>query len=183
MKFEKPGLAAFLVASISSIGSLIILVWFGNTYKVLFPLWQLLLAALLLGLTTYHITFFTINQFIYNKVKLIFKTIHEIRAGSDQEEDKIARSTSLYMAEKEVAEWAEERKAEIKRRSNRRLSYNFPPELYDQRFNEQTTGIHSRLFFCNNCSMVICAGSDQYRVSIFYLDRSCLLSAVKSKHI
>jgi len=113
MKFEKPGLAAFLVASISSIGSLIILVWFGNTYKVLFPLWQLLLAALLLGLTTYHITFFTINQFIYNKVKLIFKTIHEIRAGSDQEEDKIARSTSLYMAEKEVAEWAEERKAEI----------------------------------------------------------------------
>ena len=28
-------------------------------------------------------------------------------------------------------------KAEIKRRSNRRLSYNFPPELYDQRFEEQ----------------------------------------------
>ena len=30
-----------------------------------------------------------------------------------------------------------ERKAEIKRRSNRRLSYNFPPELYDQRLEEQ----------------------------------------------
>jgi len=30
-----------------------------------------------------------------------------------------------------------ERKAEIKRRSNRKLSYNFPPELFDERFNEQ----------------------------------------------
>ena len=29
------------------------------------------------------------------------------------------------------------RKAEIKRRSNRKRSYNFPPELFDQRFNEQ----------------------------------------------
>jgi len=30
-----------------------------------------------------------------------------------------------------------ERKAEIKRRSNRRLSYNFPPELYNERFTSQ----------------------------------------------
>ena len=30
-----------------------------------------------------------------------------------------------------------ERKAEIKRRNNRKRSYNFPPELFDKRFEEQ----------------------------------------------
>jgi ribosomal protein L34E len=30
-----------------------------------------------------------------------------------------------------------EHKAELKRRSNRKLSYNFPPELYDERLEEQ----------------------------------------------
>ena len=30
-----------------------------------------------------------------------------------------------------------ERKAEIKRRNNRKRSYNFPPELFDERFAEQ----------------------------------------------
>ena len=42
-------------------------------------------------------------------------------------------SNRNYVASPEM----KKHKAEIKRRSNRRLSYNFPPELYDQRLEEQ----------------------------------------------
>jgi two-component system phosphate regulon sensor histidine kinase PhoR len=76
-------------------------------------LWLLLLATIVISAITYFTTFYTVNQFIYNKVKVIFKTIHEIKAGTDEEEEQIARTTSLEMVEKEVAEWAEEREAEI----------------------------------------------------------------------
>lgn len=113
MKFEKPAIAALIVALVSGLATLGVLAWFAGYYNIPFQASEILLAALLLSVITYYITYFTLNQFIYNKVKLIFKTIHEIRAGSDREEDKIARSTSLSMAEKEVTEWAEERKAEI----------------------------------------------------------------------
>ena len=113
MKFEKPALAALLVALVSGLAALGVLIWFTGYYSTPIRAFELVLAALVLSVISYYITYFTINQFIYNKVKLIFKTIHEIRAGSDREEDKIARSTSLSMAEKEVTEWAEERKAEI----------------------------------------------------------------------
>jgi len=113
MKIEKPGIAALLVAGIAGLCAYIILTVFSQYAQGAPPTWQIMLAVLVLMLVVYYAVFYTVNQFIYNKVKLIFKTIHEIRAGTDKEEEEIARSTSLKMVEREVAEWAEERKAEI----------------------------------------------------------------------
>lgn len=113
MKVEKPALTALLVAAILGAATLLLLLVFTGYYAVHYRLWELALASTLLSFIGYYATYFTVNQFIYNRIRLIFKTIHEIRASSDIEEEKIARSTSLGMAEKEVAEWAEERKAEI----------------------------------------------------------------------
>lgn len=76
-------------------------------------LWLVLTIATSVAAITYAVGVYTIHQYVYNKVKLIFKTIHEIKAGTEREEEQIARSSNLTMVEKEVAEWAEERKAEI----------------------------------------------------------------------
>ena len=113
MKIEKPGVAALLVAVVAGFFGYLLLFTYTRGLVTPLPTWQLLLGVIVLMLTVYYAVFYTVNQFIYNKVKLIFKTIHEIRAGTDQEEEEIARSTSLKMVEREVAEWAEERKAEI----------------------------------------------------------------------
>jgi hypothetical protein len=64
MKFEKPALAALLVAFVSGIASLIGFGWFAVYNHVPFQFWQLLLAAIVLGLVTYYATYFTVNQFI-----------------------------------------------------------------------------------------------------------------------
>lgn len=113
MKIEKPGFAAFIVALVIGFFSFLLLFVFTRNLVNPIPEWQLFIGVAVLMLVTYYVVFYTVNQFIYNKVKLIFKTIHEIRAGTDREEEEIARSTSLEMVEREVAEWAEERKTEI----------------------------------------------------------------------
>lgn len=112
-KIEKPEIAAFLVAWVAGIFAFTLLYIFSSNALISIPFWQIATAVLVGMLVVFLVVFYIVNQFIYNKVKLIFKTIHEIRAGSDQEEEEIARSTSLKMVEREVAEWAEERKAEI----------------------------------------------------------------------
>jgi two-component system phosphate regulon sensor histidine kinase PhoR len=113
MHVEKPGVVALIVSLVTGITVLIMLLLIFRYNQFSIKLWVLLLSTILVAVTSYFVTFYSVNQFIYSKVKVIFKTIHEIKAGTDEEEEQIARSTSLEMAEKEVAEWAEERKAEI----------------------------------------------------------------------
>ncbi len=121
MNVEKPGLAAFTIALVTGVVSLLVLLSVFEYAQLPFKLWLLLLASTLISLITYYAAYYTINQFIYNRVKLIFKTIHEIKAGTQLEEEQIARSTSIEMVEKEVAEWAEERKAEISELKEREM--------------------------------------------------------------
>lgn len=114
MRLEKPEVLAFLVAisvgAISAIGY-----WLGSLLLKI-PFNAILLIGLLAGVTalTFFATRFVIHQFIYEKVKLIYKNIHELKLGSDEEEDLIARSSDLKMVEREVSEWAEERQTEIR---------------------------------------------------------------------
>jgi two-component system phosphate regulon sensor histidine kinase PhoR len=113
MNIEKPGLAALIIAMVTGVVAFVALLFVFEYAQIPFKLWLLLLATIVISAITYFTAFYTVNQFIYNKVKVIFKTIHEIKAGTDEEEERIARTTSLEMVEKEVAEWAEEREAEI----------------------------------------------------------------------
>lgn len=113
MKFEKPKLAAFITSLITGF-AVALAIWFTLYLAESFlrP-WVVLTIATTVAGIAYIVALYTNQQYVYSKVKLIFKTIHEIKAGTEREEDQIARSTNLTMVEKEVAEWAEERKAEI----------------------------------------------------------------------
>ncbi|NVK05768.1 MAG: sensor histidine kinase [Flavobacteriia bacterium] len=114
MRLDKPevlsALAAALLGVLTTGGY-----WLGSlaleTPFNLFIALGLLIGVALLG---FFFTRFIIHQFIYAKVKLIYKNIHELKLGSDEEEDLIARTSDLSMVEREVSEWAEMRNTEIR---------------------------------------------------------------------
>lgn len=114
MRLEKPevlsALAAILLGFLAAFGY-----WVGSlTLESQFNLFMALGLLIGVALLGFFFTRFIIHQFIYEKVKLIYKNIHELKLGSDEEEDLIARSSDLSMVEREVSEWAEMRNTEIR---------------------------------------------------------------------
>ncbi|KAB2813697.1 sensor histidine kinase [Phaeocystidibacter luteus] len=114
MRIEKPEVLATLVAI--ALGLLTSGGYWLGTAILSIEFNYVLALALLIGVTSLTFIFvrFVIQQFIYAKVKLIYKNIHELKLGSDEEEDLIARTSDLRMVEREVSEWAEERNTEIR---------------------------------------------------------------------
>ena len=113
MRFERPqflaAIIAFILGGVSSI-----LLWYINlTYEAGIPVYLILGSALGIILVSYLLVRFSVEYFIYNKVKIIFKNIHDLKVGNDADESEIARSTDLDKVSREVAEWAEQRQAEI----------------------------------------------------------------------
>ncbi len=114
MRLEKPQIIALSLSTflaVCIIGLLTILQVF---FQV--PLGPLLIAgtALVSFLIFFFTIRFTVEEFIYQKVKLIYKNIHELKVGSENEENEVVRSSDLDMVTREVAEWADERRNEIK---------------------------------------------------------------------
>jgi len=71
------------------------------------------ISLVIIAVASFVVARLTIQQFVFNKVKIIFKTIHGIKAGTHKEEEQIARKSSLGRVEKEVTAWAEQRSTEI----------------------------------------------------------------------
>tara|TARA_R110002050_G_scaffold124544_2_gene243715 strand:+ start:5807 stop:6853 length:1047 start_codon:yes stop_codon:yes gene_type:complete len=83
-----------------------------------------------------------VENFIYSKVKLIYKNIHELKVGSDFDEREIIRSTDLDLVTREVSEWADQNRneiAELRERENFRREFigNISHELKTPIFNIQ----------------------------------------------
>lgn len=113
MRFDKPNILALSLA-----GVIALLTWVLSS-SVLYVasevayIPQMGLVAIATFIACYLILRFSIEEFIYNKVKIIYKNIHNLKIGSDEDEDEVVRSTDLDMVTKEVSEWAEQRTNEI----------------------------------------------------------------------
>lgn len=85
------------------------------------PEWQqaLLAAAVILFstfLTTYFISLYVLEKYIYRRVKLVYKTIHNRKLLSREKRDVVDLDKSIFdEVEKEVTEWAEDKEAEVKK--------------------------------------------------------------------
>tara|TARA_B100000678_G_scaffold288209_1_gene296215 strand:+ start:472 stop:1512 length:1041 start_codon:yes stop_codon:yes gene_type:complete len=76
--------------------------------------WQeILLFSIITVFIAYLLFRFAVHQFIYSKVKIIYKNIHDLKVGNDADEDEVVRTTDLDMVTREVSEWAEQRRNEI----------------------------------------------------------------------
>lgn len=72
-----------------------------------------LLPAVVAGLVGYWIIYYSIEKFLYEKVKIIFKSIHRIKSGPGKKPEIDMRKNVLDEVNKEVMRWTEDRVREI----------------------------------------------------------------------
>jgi len=120
MKFHKPKKISFF-SSLVITGMYILL--FLVTVLILFPhsfnhfptYFLLAGSSAVLFLITFAIFRFTIERFIYSKIRLIYKTIHNVKMGKREMHPMKYDSNILDNAQKEVESWENEKLEEIER--------------------------------------------------------------------
>ncbi len=113
MRFDRPNILAMAVAAI--LWGMVLFAAMLSFYlgKVAVDWVFTIILSAVLAVVAYFIIKFSVENFIYNKVKIIYKNIHDLKIGSESDEDDVVRSTDLDMVTREVSEWANQRKNEI----------------------------------------------------------------------
>jgi two-component system phosphate regulon sensor histidine kinase PhoR len=111
MKYSDPkqlaaGIAAIL-ASFFAVVYIIIGIVTGN-----FDILILLIVLVLIFVFAYLILNWSVNKFIYEKIKVIYKTIHNFQVRQGKEEEEFI-DDSLDDVNRQVLEWGEQQKKEI----------------------------------------------------------------------
>lgn len=73
----------------------------------------LFVAGLVLYLSTYFIFRYTLSRFIYEKIRLIYKTIHNLKVSREMEKQGDIDRNTLQDVNRQVLEWGEKQKQEI----------------------------------------------------------------------
>lgn len=114
MKFERPEVLAIVSAILLLVLGSIIYQLVGISFPEYQFQWpHILITAFLTAIGLFLFIWRTTDKFISEKVKLIYKNIHELKIGGEKEEEEIAENANLEMVRKEVQEWAEERSKEL----------------------------------------------------------------------
>ncbi len=81
--------------------------------------WQQALLALVVisfgtFLITYFVSLYVLEKYIYRRIKLIYKTIHQRKLLSSEKREVVNLDQSIFdEVEQEVAEWAKDKEAEV----------------------------------------------------------------------
>lgn len=78
------------------------------------PEYIILLVPASVFIISYLLIYYTIEEFIYKKVKLIYKIIHDLKAGEDVENDKKTSKNILDSVKAQMIEFSLNKSAEIK---------------------------------------------------------------------
>lgn len=115
MKNETPHSLAIYVAAIISVSVTLVVVMsaaaFFRTFHWLFPI-----VVFVTGFGITYIAFrYTVNRFIYDKIKLVYKTIHQLKLGQKKGLKKKIETGEDIIADvnREVLEWANDQSKEI----------------------------------------------------------------------
>ncbi|MFM1931176.1 MAG: hypothetical protein RL226_479 [Bacteroidota bacterium] len=93
---------------------LVLLLAGGYVFYTLLPVWLWISAgALVTFLGTYAIVYWSTEKFIYQKVKIIYKTIHRFKAQRDKRREISMNEDVMTKVNTEVMTWAEDRIKEI----------------------------------------------------------------------
>jgi two-component system phosphate regulon sensor histidine kinase PhoR len=84
---------------------------------------NILLPVILAGLVVFFFAYFflrkVIESFIYDKIKIIYKTIHSLKRSKDEDKNKLVISgDTLEMVNRQVLEWGESKTREIEELQN-----------------------------------------------------------------
>jgi two-component system, OmpR family, phosphate regulon sensor histidine kinase PhoR len=75
--------------------------------------WTLLLAGLLIFLVSYLVILYSVNRFIYRKIKLVYKTIHSQRGRNGSAKSTARKAESIESVGLAVQEWTSGQQNEI----------------------------------------------------------------------
>ncbi|MGB0978821.1 MAG: sensor histidine kinase [Croceimicrobium sp.] len=143
MRLDKPGILALIIAIL--LAGLLVL-----SLKLLSPLlgvpdlgWSLpVLMGALIFVLAYFLIRILVERFIYAKVKIIYKNIHDLKIASEFLEEDMALPTDLETVTQEVSNWAKRNRneiAELREREDFRREFigNISHELKTPIFNIQ----------------------------------------------
>lgn len=89
----------------------IILGWIFSTIHLL----PLIISDVLIFVFTYLLFRYTLDKFIYEKIRLIYKTIHNLKAASKEEKKSSTQQTNIEDVNRQVLEWGQVQQEEIKK--------------------------------------------------------------------
>lgn len=115
-KLKNPTPNRIAALSAVSVAFIFLLFWFFYIFlRLKFDMWIApLLAAVLVFLVAYMVFSYFLRQYIYRRIKVIYKSIHQHKlAPSDKREMVDMRSNILDDVEKQVEEWASKQEKEI----------------------------------------------------------------------
>ncbi|MCK9218859.1 MAG: ATP-binding protein [Bacteroidales bacterium] len=118
MKFHEPRNLALLNAGIISgvyafLFFLTILLIDPHSFSHPGTFLALFISLLLLFSISYFIFRFTLERFIYSKIRLIYKSIHLVKAGKKEKATQMMDSHMIEHVQEEVAQWETEKVKEI----------------------------------------------------------------------
>ncbi|MGC8864607.1 MAG: sensor histidine kinase [Bacteroidales bacterium] len=130
------------VASLASTG--ITLAWLAIEFSLRYPenALTIFIKALALWILAFLIILWLANRFIYEKIRVIYKIIHDQKVPKDIDPRETLKATSLQEIDAEVEAWGEERRREMARlremeRYRREYIGNISHELKTPVFNIQ----------------------------------------------
>lgn len=140
INFSDPSKLAFNTALLITCFAVIVIVALRLIVEFMFPMWEVGIMGLLIFTFSYLSIHYTIDKFINEKIRLIYKTIRNLKAPRDHGKPVI--KSSLDDVNQEVLEWTETKKKEIeelKRMADYRREFlgNVSHELKTPIFNIQ----------------------------------------------
>ncbi len=114
-KDSTPSKLAFIASLVVGLLSALILFLLNATgLGHIHPFW-ILLSAVIIFLISFFLFHYILKHFIYDRIRLIYKTIHELKAPKDQKKEHMYDTDDMIrQANREVMEWAKERESEIR---------------------------------------------------------------------
>jgi len=120
MKFHEPKYIAFYCSLIITgtyivLFLLTVLILFPHSFNHFFTFLLLAGSSIVLFLITFAIFRYTIERFIYSKIRLIYKSIHSVKVGKKEKTRKKYSPNIMDNVQREVEHWEDEKQEEIVR--------------------------------------------------------------------
>ncbi|WP_372755759.1 sensor histidine kinase [Labilibaculum sp.] len=131
-----------LTLSLSILVTILVMVISCISYVLPFHVIYIVLLGLISGILIHQISKYLVNRFLYSKIRILYKTIHDTQVIDKDLAEKVQTSDALHAVEMDVLEWSEERGsliAQLKKQEKYRKEFigNVSHELKTPIFNIQ----------------------------------------------
>lgn len=113
MKNANQKSVALLVSVILSGLVLFLLLLFRFSLGSQAEIWLIAALSIIIFVVSYFLVYYTVEEFIYRKVKLVYKIISDLKSGKEDLKDRIDSGNILEEVQKQVLEFSMKKSAEI----------------------------------------------------------------------